>query len=1150
MYKFFTFLYLLNSLTYSSKPSYNLMRFNISSWTWLISENAPPDTVLKNARTGEPVKVQVTTITPDFKLPEVHFSVATNNHIKINPITGEVSIKSPFDYENQKIHTFHIHASAGEYNLTARAKVFVVDENDCAPEFTKPIYHFESEFKPGQPVGVVTATDKDTGLGGKVTYSIIKSKSDYNFFTIDSYNGTIILNHDFVSDTKSDYFLTIKAEDSMPKILSGNGHLYTTAAVNIKAIKTDTHPPVWIDTSKTKIKVNENTQIGSRIGQIFFASSIDSSSFENIKVEIPKHNPRIIPWPSVYNPEKYPKVKVTIDENTGEIYLQQKLDYENLSDRKTIFTVVAFNKNNPEMKISRNMLIELVDTNDNSPYFEPANDLTVNLDYDNNEEIDLGLSVKDADSWPFNTIILELSGEAGDFALVNTEFKASSKKSVKLKRIRPLSKPEYMLVLTAKNKELRLRKRQEQVYTPSIISSLRVTVKVDGIQNSELSCNNPQPVTVDFKNWNEDLDLNLFNYGDKKPFFELLNYGNLFNVNRETGRLFKPDISDDVILTHFEEDFDPSNIVLQISADNGKKLICEQPIFIQIPESEKIHSDKPRFIFKKGNRSYDRKVYENELMAPLQLSILDDDEDFSYSGDGEPPVSILGPNANYFKTVYNPPTDSIVIVQTRPFDYEEIQAISLNLKACDKLAHCSTARFDIKILPMNEHTPIFKRQKTNLVLNKSDYFKNDKIFSATATDEDLHDKLVYKLSTSRIDFDSDALKPLDNFFKISNNGEIYLLQGLDNLDTDRVLFDVQVFDSNNQTNRLEVFADIETDDNDLTIESTPPEIAETHKFIVPEADYTNNPLTIGKINVDDPDGDIEFVFKNETDLPKGIYIHPNSGEVIANGDLNFEDIQIHSFTVSVSDFLHTTKTKVTLVITDVNECKPRFSAASRSIKIQENLQPPIIIAGDLEAYDCDEHQILDYHIATNPSHLSEHLALDFENFTLIANKAFDREKIYNFTVSITAVDSKNEIGTTTLAVYITDVNDNPPEFINLPESLTIPENTNVGATIFDIEARDSDDTDLLSYKLCTSDWVRFFEVDSESASVKVKDELSELTSLKNGQSYLDIPLLLSICVTDRNGHEATSTLTVKIADVNNHAPKFTRRIYHAYIQSR
>ena len=97
-------------------------------------------------------------------------------------------MKTSLDYETTREYSFPIVATDGG-GLTTQATVIihVTDVNDHEPRFDKNPYteSMDENLDAGHVVGKVTATDKDSGQRGSVTYSIVGG-NNRNAFTINA----------------------------------------------------------------------------------------------------------------------------------------------------------------------------------------------------------------------------------------------------------------------------------------------------------------------------------------------------------------------------------------------------------------------------------------------------------------------------------------------------------------------------------------------------------------------------------------------------------------------------------------------------------------------------------------------------------------------------------------------------------------------------------------------------------------------------------------------------------------------------------------------------------------------------------------------------------------------------------------------------
>ncbi|XP_057584441.1 cadherin-related family member 2 [Hippopotamus amphibius kiboko] len=139
----------------------------------------------------------------------------------VTPNTGEVKLANLLDYETLYWFAIDISVNDGHNNpVHKEMQVIVEDRNDNAPVFQNT--DFSTSISETLPVGSlvfsVLATDKDTGSGGAVVYSIEKvipvtDGSEYLFEILP--NGSIILNGSLSYNSKSAFYqLELKACDS------------------------------------------------------------------------------------------------------------------------------------------------------------------------------------------------------------------------------------------------------------------------------------------------------------------------------------------------------------------------------------------------------------------------------------------------------------------------------------------------------------------------------------------------------------------------------------------------------------------------------------------------------------------------------------------------------------------------------------------------------------------------------------------------------------------------------------------------------------------------------------------------------------------------------------------------------------------------
>ncbi|KAK0056193.1 cadherin-23, partial [Biomphalaria pfeifferi] len=186
---------------------------------------------------------------------------------------------------------------------------------------------------------------------------------------------------------------------------------------------------------------------------------------------------------------------------------------------------------------------------------------------------------------------------------------------------------------------------------------------------------------------------------------------------------------------------------------------------------------------------------------------------------------------------------------------------------------------------------------------------------------------------------------------------------------------------------------------------------------------------------------------------------------------------------------------------------------------------------------------------------SEYVSLihTFENSTYatydaLLIKALDFETMGS-TVSVPCTESNDYYSKIPciLQVYIRDVNDETPVFLNRPYSINVAENATVGHVVYDlIKANDADlsDRQLKYYfevdlKITDTDYKSKFVINQSTAQVT----LNETLDYETARFYQ-----YTVVVRDSNKHNATTDVFITIEDVQDEPPYFTGTPYLISVQ--
>ncbi|XP_063338938.1 cadherin-related family member 1-like isoform X3 [Pelmatolapia mariae] len=168
------------------------------------------------------------------------------------------------------------------------------------------------------------------------------------------------------------------------------------------------------------------------------------------------------------------------------------------------------------------------------------------------------------------------------------------------------------------------------------------------------------------------------------------------------------------------------------------------------------------------------------------------------------------------------------------------------------------------------------------------------------------------------------------------------------------------------------------------------------------------------------------------------------------------------------------------------------------------------------------------------------------NVTLI--QELDREKRDEISVHVSITDGRNKV-VETVRVFVTDTNDEPPEFQNLPFIIDIPEDTAPGSSIYRVQAVDKDmgSGGSVSYYLQISPFTKF-TIDGHSGILRVKP--GETLDFETTPTHF-----VTVVAKDGGGkykgkHQvltSTATVTINVIDSQDMPPYFVGTPYFGYI---
>ncbi|KAK1169607.1 hypothetical protein AOXY_G8441 [Acipenser oxyrinchus oxyrinchus] len=270
---------------------------------------------------------------------------------------GVISLTAPLDFEERSWYTLTICSSDSKHKSEANLTVLVEDVNDNAPAFTQDLYQvtLPEHSPPGSSVVTITATDRDSGGNGKITYRVMSSTR--GGFYIDPSNGTLFISQRAEFDPeKPSVSVVIEARDGGTPALSSN----TTVQVQVSDVN-DNAPR--FKQSEYKATVSEDLLPGSTILTIEAVDSDLSQENCGFDFAIASGNPG-----NAFQIESSVRfLEGQGFQTVGTLILVERLDFETMS--RYNLSIVASDRGVPQRSSSVPAVITITDSNDNPPSF-------------------------------------------------------------------------------------------------------------------------------------------------------------------------------------------------------------------------------------------------------------------------------------------------------------------------------------------------------------------------------------------------------------------------------------------------------------------------------------------------------------------------------------------------------------------------------------------------------------------------------------------------------------------------------------------------------------------------------------------------------------------------------------------------------------
>ncbi|XP_041741970.1 protocadherin alpha-4 isoform X6 [Coregonus clupeaformis] len=316
-----------------------------------VSENLPIGTLI--------IKLNATDVDSGLN-GEIVFSLIHHGDQKaldvfqINPATGEITMKEVIDHEENAAFELHVQAKDRSYSpRTTHCKVLVevIDVNDNVPEIsvTSMMNAVREDARSGTAVGLITVSDKDGGVNGKVHCQIVgsvpfKLQSSYkNYYSL-------VVDGSLDRESGSQYNVTVIATDE------GIPPLSSTSVITVYVADVNDNAPRFLEPI-INVYLKENSPAGGLIASL---TAHDPDMNENAQMSYSYlEGNNGIPLSTIIN----------INYLTGELFSLRSFNYEEV--KKFEIQVQVTDSGVPPLSSNVTVNVFILDENDNSPVILP-----------------------------------------------------------------------------------------------------------------------------------------------------------------------------------------------------------------------------------------------------------------------------------------------------------------------------------------------------------------------------------------------------------------------------------------------------------------------------------------------------------------------------------------------------------------------------------------------------------------------------------------------------------------------------------------------------------------------------------------------------------------------------------------------------------
>ncbi|CAK8697279.1 unnamed protein product [Clavelina lepadiformis] len=524
--------------------------------------------------------------------------------------------------------------------------------------------------------------------------------------------------------------------------------------------------------------------------------------------------------------------------------------------------------------------------------------------------------------------------------------------------------------------------------------------------------------------------------------------------------------------------------------------------------------------------------------------------------------AISNGNANEMFGIF---PDGVVYLKNHELDREKMKdyTLSVTVNVTDYVqSYTQSVLLSIHVEDINDNAPLLNDETTSF-LAKENLPAGTIIGYIRGIDKDvgIHATLLYELSrsyayqnTNALPFVVDAISGAITTTCTLNREIIHDFWNLTTIDT--MDLSVSAKDNGGADSVTSLVTQTTIDVRIQDVNEFPPEFSKQLYQARISENSRNGDLVI-QVSATDKDGSDGIKYKfypsvKSSSFPFGINTTTGRIFVVHENELDRESVESYRFTVIAEDLglplSFSSMTTVEVQLLDVNDEIPYFNS-SLTLQVSEAAFQHQHV-GRVHALDEDEsglNSMVRYFIASETSESARNtFTIDEPSGIISLIGPVDRETIASYELIVIAADSGDTVqntATATMTIAVTDENDNKPIFSPI-SSLRFPEGNYQQPLVFGTVAAtdmDSDENGKITYEVIGQ------KPTTAGMSIQVEGDSGRLTVSGNvdREKYLPGGLLqITIKATDNapvvsDRLWTTATFDVTVVDVNDNAPVFT-----------